>query len=61
MLAQRCRRYGLSAAWLRAEAEAGRIPVLRAGRRLLFDVAAVEAELIRRAADGRKGSADEHE
>jgi hypothetical protein len=48
----------LTQAWLRAEAEAGRIPCLRAGRRLLFDVQAVEAALIRRAAERQGG---EHE
>jgi hypothetical protein len=40
----------LSAAWLKAEAEAGRIPCLRAGRRLLFNVEAVKAVLLERAA-----------
>jgi hypothetical protein len=37
------------ARWLRAEAEAGRIPHLRADTALLFDVATVEALLIERA------------
>lgn len=55
MLAQRFKRYGLSAAWLKAEAEAGRIPYLKAGRRMLFDAEAVEAVLIRRAAGWLKG------
>ena len=49
MLARRLRPYGLSMAWLRAEAEAGRIPSLRAGRRLMFNVAAVEQALLERA------------
>lgn len=49
-LADRFRRFGLSKAWLKAEAEAGRIPSLRAGRRLLFDPEAVEAALLERAA-----------
>jgi hypothetical protein len=60
-LAQRLKRYGLSAAWLKAEAEAGRIPSLKAGRRLLFDADAVEAALIRRAASEAKGGAHVHE
>jgi len=51
MLAQRFRRYGLSAAWLKAEAEAGRLPCLKAGRRVLFDAKAVERALIERAAE----------
>jgi hypothetical protein len=42
-------RIGVSAAWLRAEAEAGRIPHLRAGRRMLFDVDAVVRTLRERA------------
>jgi excisionase family DNA binding protein len=35
--------------WLRAEAEAGRIPHLRAGRAFLFDLDLVEQLLIQRA------------
>ncbi len=37
------------ARWLRDEAEAGRIPHLKAGRAVLCDVAAVEAVLLERA------------
>ncbi len=55
MLAQRFRSYGLTIAWLKAEAEAGRIPCFRAGRRLLFDAAAVEQALIERARHGNGG------
>ena len=40
---------GLSIAWLKAEASAGRLPCLRAGRRLLFDRAAVERAIALRA------------
>jgi hypothetical protein len=36
--------------WLRAEANAGRVPVLDAGGRLLFNVPAVERVLAERAA-----------
>ncbi len=43
------RRAGVSAAWLRAEAEAGRIPHLRTGRRILFDLDAVVRALRERA------------
>jgi hypothetical protein len=39
-------RLGLSRAWLKAEAEANRIPCVRAGRRLMFHQAAVERALI---------------
>jgi len=42
-------RLGLPAAWIRAEARAGRIPHLRAGRRLMFNPDAVESILIDRA------------
>lgn len=48
-LARHFRRFGLTSQWLRKEAEAGRIPSMRAGRRLLFNVAAVEGALGRRA------------
>lgn len=48
-LRQLARRFGLSSIWLREEAEAGRIPCLRAGRTLLFDADAVEAALLARA------------
>lgn len=58
MLARRLQRFGLSMAWLKAEAEAGRIPCLRAGRRLLFDPDAVEQELIERARRAQEGRAD---
>ena len=37
------------AGWLRAEAEAGRVPHLRAGKSFLFDVALVERLLLERA------------
>jgi len=43
-------------AWLRREALASRVPFLRAGRRLLFDLDAVRAELKRRAEDARGGN-----
>jgi hypothetical protein len=48
-LANRFKRFGLSIAWLKAEAEAGRIPSFKAGRNLLFDPEAVEQCLLQRA------------
>ena len=42
-------RLGVPATWLRSEAQAGRLPHLKAGARFLFDLDAVEAELLRRA------------
>lgn len=38
-----CRALGLPADWLREEALAGRIPCLRAGTRLLFDLERVRS------------------
>jgi excisionase family DNA binding protein len=46
------RRLGVTVRWLRAEADAGRVPCLRAGRRYLFELSAVQAALARRARDG---------
>jgi len=43
-------------AWLKAEAEAGRIPCLRAGKVFLFDSDVVQQVLLERAAKG-----DEHQ
>ena len=41
---------GLPRKWLRDEADAGRIPCLRIGRRLLFSLEAVQEVLAERAA-----------
>lgn len=41
-------RLGVPAAWLRAEADAGRVPHLRVGRRLLVNPQAVERVLLDR-------------
>lgn len=48
-------RIGVPTAWLRGEAKARRIPHLRAGKRLLFNVREVEAALRERAARESKG------
>lgn len=40
---------GVKSAWLRGEAEAGRLPSVRAGDTFLFNPAAVERVLIERA------------
>ena len=45
------RRLRVTAAWLRAEADAGRVPCLRAGKRYLFAPEAVERVLSERAAN----------
>jgi hypothetical protein len=39
---------GLPAAWLKREADAGRLPCIRAGRRRMFDLAAVLKMLAQR-------------
>lgn len=44
----------VTAKWLRAEADAGRVPCLRAGKRYLFAPAAVERALAERAAIERQ-------
>lgn len=46
----------LPAKWLNTEAQAGRIPHLRIGRRLLFNVEAVKAVLLNRAGHHRTNS-----
>ncbi len=53
-LARAARRLGLTAKWLRAEADAGRVPCLRAGTRYLFDLAALTEALANRAKNGRQ-------
>ena len=47
------RHLGVTLRWLRAEAEAGGIPCVRAEERLLFDPAAVERVLLERASGDR--------
>lgn len=44
---------GVPMDWLEAEAEAGRIPCLRAGKRYRFALVAVEAALVERASNER--------
>ena len=51
-LAAMARRLRVRSDWLRAEAEAGRVPSLPAGDRFLFDAEAVEKALLKRAAEG---------
>ena len=53
------RRFGVPLAWLKAEAQARRIPSLRAGRRLLFNPDAVERVLLERARQDQEASGDE--
>ena len=53
------RRLRVTAKWLREEAEAGRIPHLKAGPRLLFDPETVEQVLLERARKHRNEANDE--
>lgn len=46
--------------WLFLEAKAGRLPCLRVGRRLLFNLDAVRQALAKRAASEGKGVFDAH-
>jgi hypothetical protein len=46
------RRLGVTKKWLRAEAEGGRVPCLKADGRYLFDLEAVEKTLRDRAEKG---------
>ena len=46
----------LPAAWLRAQAKAGRIPCLRVGRRLVFDPELVLRVLSERSQDAAAGA-----
>ena len=48
-LAATARRLRVPARWLRSEAEAGRVPHLRAADEIMFDPEAVEAVLLERA------------
>lgn len=51
-LSRAARRVGVTSLWLKGEAEANRVPYLRAGRRLLFDLASLAESLRVRAASG---------
>jgi hypothetical protein len=46
------RRLRVPAKWLREEAEAGRVPCLKAGKAILFDTETVERVLLERARQG---------
>lgn len=51
------RQLRVTAAWLRAEADAGRVPALKAGKRFLFAPEAVERVLAARASGEPKAEA----
>lgn len=60
-LPRAARRIGVTAKWLRTEADAGRVPCLRADSRYLFDVDAVTHSLAKRAASPTPVAPDEGE
>jgi hypothetical protein len=51
----------LPAAWVLREAKAGRLPHFRAGRRLMFDIDAVRAALLRAGAAREETLATPHQ
>lgn len=51
------RQLGLPCAWLKNEAQNGRVPTIRAGRRLLVDPVEVERVLLERAQKASKEEA----
>jgi excisionase family DNA binding protein len=57
-LARMARRLGVTQDWLRSEADAGRVPCLKAGKRYLFNAAAVQDALAAKAAATLQGVAD---
>jgi hypothetical protein len=57
-LSRLARRLGVTQAWLRDQADCGRVPCLKAGKRYLFNVDAVQATLVKRAKSKREGVAN---
>jgi hypothetical protein len=55
ILPRAARRLGVPVKWLREQADAGKVPCLRAGARYLFDLDAVRQELAKQAAESRQG------
>jgi excisionase family DNA binding protein len=54
-LRRAARQLSIPTRWLRDEADAGRVPHLRAGSRYLFDLTALTQALAERAAKTREG------
>ena len=52
-------RLGVPMSWVKAEAEVGRLPSLRVGRTVLFDLDAVRETILRRAGEGSAAEAGE--
>jgi excisionase family DNA binding protein len=58
-LPRQARRLGVTQKWLREQADAGRIPCLKAGNRYLFNPTAVQEMLTARAAKTQHGGGDD--
>ena len=58
-LSRMARRLGVAQQWLRDQADAGKVPCIKAGRRYLFNPAAVQETLATKAARTRQGSGDD--
>jgi len=54
---QMARYLGVPVSWLKSEADAGRVPHLKAGKSYLFNPEAVEAVLAKRAAGAQEATA----
>ena len=57
-LSRMARRLGVTQQWLRDQADAGKIPCLKAGNRYLFNPVAVQEALATKAARTRQGGDD---
>ncbi len=58
-LSRMARRIGVTQQWLRDQADAGKIPCLKAENRYLFNPVAVQDSLAAKAARTRQGGSDE--
>ena len=57
-LSRMARRLGVTQTWLREQADAGKVPCLKAGERYLFNPVAVQESLAARAGRMRQGESD---
>ena len=57
-LSRMARRLGVTQAWLREQADAGHVPGLKAGKRYLFNVDAVQEALAKAAQARAEGVSD---
>jgi len=57
-LSRMARRLGVTQQWLRDQADAGKVPCLKAGTRYLFNTEAVQEALVEKAAHLREVTTD---